>query len=139
MLADKIGKEKVLVIGYSVFVVSVLLMTFTISGQSLNGYVIAGVFGLYMEIIETVQRAVIPRYVSSEMRGTTFGLYYVVIGLCFFVCNIMFGLLWDIFSFDIAALYSIGLSATAIVGMLLFIKKYQSLKLPYIDGRDFVD
>ncbi|HZD36257.1 MAG TPA: MFS transporter, partial [Nitrososphaeraceae archaeon] len=124
MLADKIGKEKVLVIGYSVFIISVLLMVFPISEQFLYGYIIAAVFGLYIGIIETVQRAVIPRYVRSEMRGTAFGLYYMVIGLSFFFCNIVFGSLWDIFSFNTAASYSLGLSATAIVGMLLFIKRY---------------
>jgi MFS family permease len=65
----------------------------------------------------------IPGYVSPEMRGTAFGLYYVVIGFGFFICNILFGFLWDAFSFNVAAFYSLILSLGAIIGWLLFSRR----------------
>jgi hypothetical protein len=49
MLADRIGKEKTLVVGYSVCFVS-----------ALYAHVLAVVYGLDAGISETVQRAVIP-------------------------------------------------------------------------------
>jgi MFS family permease len=122
ILADKIGKEKVLVLGYFVFIVSLLLMISLPSTQNQYAYLIAVIFGLYFGIIETIQRAVIPRYVSSDIRGTAYGFYYLILGLSFFVCNIVFGFLWDQFSFDTAAVYSLTLSVSAIIGMLLFIR-----------------
>jgi MFS family permease len=67
---------------------------------------------------------IIPGYVSPEMRGTAFGLYYIVIGSGFFICNMLFGFLWDAFSFNAAAVYSLILSLGAIFGLLLFSKRF---------------
>jgi MFS family permease len=88
ILADKVGKEKMLIIGYCVFAISTILML-VLSGNILYAYILAAIFGLYLGISETVQRAVIPRYVSSELRGTAYGLYNVVAGTTFFVANVV--------------------------------------------------
>jgi MFS family permease len=123
LLADKIGKEKMLLIGYGVFGLSSILMVI-LSGNALYSYLLAGVFGVYMGISETVQRAVIPRYVSSELRGTAFGLFNIVIGAGFFVGNVVFGFLWDDFGLSEAVSYSAVLTTMAIVSMLVFLRKY---------------
>ncbi|MEJ7642555.1 MAG: hypothetical protein WKF36_10225, partial [Candidatus Nitrosocosmicus sp.] len=60
-----------------------------------------------------------------ELRGTAYGLYSLVSGVCFFVSNITFGFLWDMYSVNLAALYSLCLSIVAIAGMAIFIKKYK--------------
>lgn len=125
MLADKIGKEIILTIGYFVFVVTILLLIF-LSGNQLYAYVIALIFGLYIGIIETVQRAIIPKFVSSELRGTGFGLYYSVVGASFFICNVTFGYLWDNCGFNMAASYSLSFSAISIIGMLIFMRFYSN-------------
>jgi MFS family permease len=127
LLADRIGKEKVLTIGYAVFAVSSLLMiTFTGGGEgnSLYAYVLAAVFGIYMGISETLQRAVVPRYVSSDLCGTAYGIYNVIVGVGFFVSNVIFGYLWDNFNLSIAIFYSMLFAFAAIIGMFTFIKKY---------------
>ncbi len=69
ILADKVGKEKVLIIGYPVFALSAILML-VVSENTLYAYTLAATFGLYLGISETVQRAIIPRYVISELEGT---------------------------------------------------------------------
>jgi MFS family permease len=123
ILADKIGKEKVLIIGYSVFSLSTVLMLL-FSGNTFYAYILAAIFGLYMGISETVQRAVVPKYVVSELRGTAYGLYNVVIGTAFFVANVIFGFLWDNYSLDTAVSYSIIMTLAAISGMFIFIRRY---------------
>jgi MFS family permease len=123
ILADKVGKEKVLMIGYSVFAVSAILMLM-LSGNALDAYILAAIFGLYLGISETVQRAVIPRYVASELRGTAYGLYNVVAGTTFFVANVVFGFLWDNFSLTAAVSYSMITATAAVAGMFMFIKSY---------------
>ena len=132
ILADRIGKEKVLTVGYAVFAVSSSLMIiFTGKGGATNNfiyaYILAAIFGIYVGISETLQRAVIPKYVSSELRGTAYGMYNVVVGSGFFVSNIVFGYLWDNFSLTIAVFYSMFFAFAAIIGMFLFInKKYHN-------------
>lgn len=123
MLADRIGKEKVLILGYTVFAISSVFMI-VLTGNFIYAYIIASVFGIYIGISETVQRAVVPRYVSSELRGTAFGIYNLVLGTSFFTSNVIFGYLWDSYNLSIAILYSLVLTSTAIVGMFTFIKKY---------------
>ena len=120
-----------LTIDYAVFAISSFLMII-FSGQGggkggadnfLYASTLAAVFGIYVGISETLQRAVIPKYISSELRGTAYGMYNVVLGFGFFVSNIVFGYLWDNFSLLIAVLYSISFAFAAIIGMLVFIKK----------------
>jgi MFS family permease len=125
ILADRIGKEKVLIIGYIVFAVSTILMAI-LSESHLSAYILALIFGTYLGIGETVQRAIIPKYVPSEMRGTAYGLYYLVAGVTFFAANVVFGFLWDAFTLNIAVLYSIVLSVGAIIGMFVFVKEYSN-------------
>jgi MFS-type transporter involved in bile tolerance (Atg22 family) len=112
-----------LIIGYSVFALSMLLMLLP-SGNSMYAYLIAAVFGVYVGISETMQRAVIPRYISSELRGTAFGLYNIVVGFAFFVANFIFGFLWDGFSLNSAISYSMVTTVLAIAAMTVFIKKF---------------
>jgi MFS family permease len=125
IFADKVGKEKVLIIGYSVFALSTILMPILLE-NSLYAYILAAIFGMYMGISETVQRAVIPRYVASEFRGTAYGLYSVVIGTSFFVANVIFGYLWDNFNLTAAVSYSVITAITAVSGMFIFIRRYAS-------------
>lgn len=127
ILADKIGKEKMLIIGYAVFLVSTVLLVM-LAGNTLYAYAVAIVFGLYAGISETVQRAVIPRYVRSELRGTAFGLYNLIIGACFFASNIIFGFLWDSYSLTAAVTYSTIITLIAISGMGIFIKKVDPIE-----------
>jgi MFS family permease len=124
ILADKVGKEKVLIIGYSVFALSTALMLL-FSENTFYAYILAAIFGLYMGVSETVQRAVVPKYVVSELRGTAYGLYNVIIGTTFFVANVIFGFLWDNYSLDIAVSYSIIMTVAAISGMFIFIRRYR--------------
>lgn len=108
-----------------VFVVSTILMA-VLSQNPLSAYILALAFGIYLGIGETVQRAIIPKYVSSEMRGTAYGLYYLVAGVTFFVANVVFGFLWDAYTLNTAVTYSLVLSVGAIIGMFVFIKGYMN-------------
>ena len=123
ILADKVGKEKVLIIGYTVFAISTMLMLI-LSGNTLYAYILAAIFGLYLGISETVQRAVIPKYVVSELRGTAYGLYNVVIGTAFFIANVVFGYLWDNYGLTTAVSYSMITAIAAVAGMFMFIQSY---------------
>ena len=126
IVADKIGKEKVLLISYGIFASSTILMIVSVNDMY-YAYILAVIFGLYVGISETVQRAVIPKYVPTESRGTAYGLYSLVIGVCFFTSNITFGFIWDNFSIAMAVTYSVSLSLCAIVGMVVFIKSYSKV------------
>lgn len=128
LLADRVGKEKVLALSFGIFLVSSMMMIM-LSGNSIYAYVIAIAYGIYMGISETVQRAVVPRYVPLDLRGTAFGLYNLVIGATFFASNVIFGFLWDNHGLMYAVFYSVIITTVAILAMFVFIKKYPVGKL----------
>jgi MFS family permease len=117
-LADRIGRETMLSISYGIFLVSTVLML--ASTSSAHAYVLAAVYGAYIGIAETVQRALVPKYVPSHLRGTAYGLYNMVIGFSFLAANVVFGVLLDLSGATMAATYSIATSATAITAMIIF-------------------
>lgn len=123
IIADRIGKEKILILGYGVLLISSFVMVL-LSGNFLYAFVIALIYGIYVGITETVQRAVLPRYADSNVRGTAYGLYNLVIGVGFFIGNILFGYFWDVYSLGVAISFSSIFVASAMTGMTVFIKKF---------------
>ena len=113
-------------ISYGIFALSTIFMIISINNIYFV-YLLAVIFGLYVGISETVQRAIIPKYVPTESRGTAYGLYSLVIGVCFFASNITFGFIWDDYDINTAVTYSISLSLSAIIGMIVFIKRYSKI------------
>ncbi|MGI0048477.1 MAG: MFS transporter [Nitrososphaera sp.] len=118
MLADRIGKENMLAISYGVFLASTAVML--LSTSSAHAYLLAAVYGAYIGIAETVQRAVVPKYVAGNLRGTAYGLYNMVIGFSFLAANLVFGFLLDSSGIGAATTYSIATSAIAIAAMIGF-------------------
>ena len=119
ILSDKIGKEKVLMMGYGAFLATAVLLYF-FPAHYVFAFLVALIFGVYDGINNTVARALIPKYVASEFRGTVYGLYYLVVGVCYLVANVVVGALWQTTGPAASATYSIILSTAAIIGMMLF-------------------
>jgi MFS family permease len=123
ILSDRIGKEKVVIIGFFLFVMTGLLMYISEQNNILYIISIPLIYGLYVGISETVQRALISKYVSEYNRGTAFGFFGLIIGVCLLIGNVTFGFLWDNYDISIALLYSLSLSILAIISLFIFIKK----------------
>jgi MFS family permease len=122
LLADRVGKERVLFVGYSVF----LALTLAILIGPASWLVALGVavlFGLYQGIINTVTRAMIPKYVKPNLVGTAYGLYYLVSGFSFLVANLIVGLLWNSFGSSLSVLYSAVLTMISLLGFTIFLKR----------------
>lgn len=122
VLSDRIGKEKVMVLGYGVFLSSVMLMLF-LPINGFNAFLVAVFYGAYFGIIETVQRALVPEYVDRNLMGTAYGIYYLIVGSAFFVSNAVVGSLWEYFGSSLASAYSIVTSVVAVTFMMLFLYK----------------
>jgi MFS family permease len=85
------------------------------------------IYGLYVGISETVQRALISKYVSEHYRGTAFGFYGLIVGVCLLIGNVTFGFLWDNYDISIALFYSLTLATLAIILLFSFIKNFFTL------------
>ncbi|MEM2107983.1 MAG: MFS transporter [Candidatus Bathyarchaeia archaeon] len=121
VLSDRIRREKVMILGYGVFLASIMLMLLPVNG--LDAFLVAIFFGAYVGVVETVQRAMVPAYVDKSVLGTAYGLYYLIVGCAFFVSNAVVGSLWEYFGSSIAVTYSAITSAVAIAAMMLFLAR----------------
>ncbi|MCS7116346.1 MAG: MFS transporter [Nitrososphaerota archaeon] len=122
VLADRIGRERVLVLGFGAFLLSSSL-AMVLRDSYVYAYLIAAIYGVYTGIVETVQRALVPKYSPEHLRGTAYGLFNLFIGLCFLIANSVFGMLWEYLGSMVAFGYSIFTSLTAIFMMVIFLSK----------------
>jgi len=78
-------------------------------------------FGSYLAISETVQRALIPDFTRPELKGTAYAVYYTLIGICSLVANSIFGFLWTNSGAAVAFQYSAVTSASGMIALVIFI------------------
>ena len=117
-----------LFVGYSVFL-AVTLTIFIGPASYFVALVVAVLFGLYQGIVNTVTRAMIPKYVKHSLVGTAYGMYYLVVGFSFLVANLIVGLLWNNFGPNLSVLYSLFLTVVSLLGFAIFIKSKTDFKL----------
>ena len=91
-----------------------------LSTSSAHAYFIAAVFGVYIGIAETEQRAAVTKYVAGHLAGTAYGLHNMITGLYFLAANLIIGFPLDSSGIAAAATYSIVLSVIAIAALLGF-------------------
>ena len=120
MMADKIGKIPVLITGYMVFIVASLI-GLLLNGNPFYAFPIAMIFGCYLGIAETVQRAIIPDYTSEQLKGTAYALYYSMIGIGSLVANSIFGILWTNVGFEAAFEYSVIVAIAGSIALFIFL------------------
>jgi MFS family permease len=127
MLADRIGKLPVLFLSYLAFLVTSIIGIILVGNWS-YGFVIAGVFGIYLGISDTVQRAMIPDFTKSELKGTAYAMYYLLVGASSFVANSIFGFLWTAMSSSVAFQYTLVTSVAGAVALVVFFLLTRSRK-----------
>jgi len=119
-LSDRIGREATLLIGYLAFSASAALLMALGYGAP-NALTIAAVYGMYAGIVDTAQRAVLPKYSPPGLRGTAYGVYFLVVGLAFLAANSVFGALWQTFGMQAASAYSLATSMAASAALAVFV------------------
>ena len=105
LLADRVGREKTLLLSMIVFAATSLMLAYLTGGWA-YGVAIALAFGAFQGIYDTVSRAVVPRYVPEELRGTAYGAYYLVVGASMLAGMTIIGELWDSLGRVVAFTYS---------------------------------
>ncbi len=119
LLADRIGKLPVLCVCFLVFL-GTSLGGLLLSGYWLFGFLIAFLYGIYLSISDTVQRAMIPDFTRPELKGTAYAVYYTLIGAGSLVANSVFGALWTNLGSTAAFKFSIATSAAAAAALVIF-------------------
>lgn len=115
LLADRIGRRTVALIGFAVFAGAYAWMATARSQAAAWG--VFAIYGVYMAIADGNGRALLAEFSPGERHGTAFGAYHMVVGLAALPASIIAGLLYDHVS--AAAPFWVGAAAAVLAGVLM--------------------
>jgi MFS family permease len=100
-LSDKIGRKIVINIGWTIYAfvyISFALLVFLSPYlQVIATFVLFAIYALFYAFTEGAEKAFVADLVSSEKRGTAFGLFSFSIGLGALPASLIFGFLYSFF------------------------------------------
>lgn len=118
-LSDKIGRKKVLVLGYILFFLVTLSFIFL---QNFIYLIIMFVFyGLVYALTQSNQRAFVADFAAEDIEGTALGFFSFVTGIVNIFGGIVAGILWDI-NYQTMFVYLSGVAFVSLV-LLMFVKE----------------
>jgi MFS family permease len=93
VLADRLPRHRLLMVGASVLVISnLVLAAATTPALALLG---TALWGLHMGLTEGVFAAMVADAAPAELRGTAFGVFNLLRGVLLLFASVIAGLLWD--------------------------------------------
>jgi MFS family permease len=115
LLADRVGRRKVALIGFAVFAVAYGWMA--VAGSAAAAWGVFALYGIYMGIADGNGRALLGEFSSSERRGTAFGAYHMVVGLAALPASVIAGILYE--NVSASAPFWVGAGAAVLAGILM--------------------
>jgi MFS family permease len=116
-LSDKIGKEKILVVGYLIYAI----VYYGFGATSSVGVIVFlfALYGLYSAATDGVQKAFISDMIDKNKKGTGLGIYNAMLGITLLPASVLAGFLYDKINSNVP--FYLG-AATAVISamMLLF-------------------
>ncbi len=92
-LSDRLGRAKLLIPGFAVLVVADIVLALAPGvGTTMLGI---GLWGLHMGMTQGVLSALVADTSPSNLRGTAFGLFNLVCGICLMIASVVAGWLWQ--------------------------------------------
>lgn len=120
ILADKLGKKKIFIIGLYIF--SIVYFGFALNESFHFMWLLFTLYGIYASSTEGVSKAWISDLVENKYRGTAIGLFTGLTSLSVMLGSVLAGVLWDKFGAQVPFLISSFLSAIIATILLLYSK-----------------
>ncbi len=121
MLSDRIGRKRTILIGFIIY--TGVYFGFAFAHLTLHIWTLFAIYGIYYGLCEGVMRAYVADLVPSPLRATAFGIYHTAVGLTAFPASLVMGILWQVFSAQIAFSFGAILSLASVILLLVFIRK----------------
>lgn len=92
-LSDKVGKEKILVIGFLIY--AVVYYGFGVTTSTRVIVTLFAIYGLYSAATDSIQKAFISDLVDKNKKGTGLGIYNALLGITLLPASLIAGILYD--------------------------------------------
>ena len=117
-LSDRIGREKVILIGWLAYAMAYL--GFALARSPLHIWLLFGFYGLYYATTEGVAKAYVADMVPPDHRGRAYGIYNTALGLTALPASFVAGLMWDRISPAAPFYFGAVMAVAAAIGLLVF-------------------
>lgn len=121
--SDKIGRKKILVIGYLVF--AAVYFGFAFVTQKWMLPVVFVLYGFYTAMVTGVERAFVSEISPAELKGTMLGLHSTLVGVALLPASVIAGSLWDSVGSAAPFVFGAVLSVAAALMLGIFFKPPQ--------------
>ena len=126
-LSDRIPRKWVVAAGWCVY--AACYAAFSVVRGATATVAVFLVDGLYAAACEGAERAMVADFVPADRRGTAFGWFHLVTGICALPASVLFGLLWGAYGAPAAFGVSAGLALLAAALLLLMRpEKYETIR-----------
>jgi MFS family permease len=92
-MSDRIGKEKILIIGYAIYAIVYFGFGITSSIGAIMG--LFALYGLYSASTDSIQKAFVSDIVDKNKQGTGLGIYNALLGITLLPASLIAGILYD--------------------------------------------
>jgi MFS family permease len=94
VLSDNANRVTVLGLGFGILIAADLVLALTngIAGVAIG----VGLWGLHMGFTQGLLATLIADTAPSELRGTAYGVFNLLVGLAMLVASVLAGALWDV-------------------------------------------
>ncbi len=117
IIADSLGRKSIIISGWILY--SIIYFLFGLVNSPITVTSILLLYGLYYSLTEGIERAYIADMVAPELRGSAYGLYNFAIGISALPASLLFGYIWEKFSYKAAFFTGSFLSLSALIIFLL--------------------
>jgi MFS family permease len=114
-LSDRLGRKRVIVIGWAVYAVVYLGFATARDAWTLIAWFLA--YGSYFALTEGAEKALVADLTPAYRQGTAFGLYNAALGVGALAASVAFGFLYDRFGAPVA--FGTGSALAACAAVLL--------------------
>lgn len=123
ILSDKIGRGKILFLGYFLF--SLVCLGFALFNSFLSLLLLFPLYGITYAILDANQKAFVSDLSKKEERATAIGAFNTSVGIIALPASMIAGFFWDKISFQAPFIFGFLISLSASIIFLVFIKKFR--------------
>jgi MFS family permease len=114
LIADRIGKKKMVAIGVLFMIASNLVMMNFLTIESL--FLATAFWGLHWAVTQGLLLSLIVDVAPKHLKGTAFGIYYILFGFASYVANaFVAGPIWDQYGAETNFMFSSVIATVAVI------------------------
>ncbi len=116
VLSDRMNRTTVLVVGVALLFLADVVLAFApgIAGVAIGVLL----WGLHMGFTQGLLATLIADTAPAELRGTAFGMFYLITGVAILLASIIAGALWDTFGPQGTFLAGAAFASLSLIGLV---------------------